>query len=165
MAEARHIDTEKLTAAERTRFCSTILRKARFLVIGAGQRGTAYASAVEREGLPATIAAIADPIQSKRILFGKKYIWKDGAPREDQDFDSWQQFLSYERARREAEATGEKVYAGVDGIILCTQDHTHKGILQAFGSLGLHVLCEKPIATTLQDCQDIYVSLGGAKGP
>ena len=165
MAKASDISAEKLTASERTRLDSAVRRKPRFLVIGAGQRGTAYASAVAREGLPAIIAAIADPIRSKRISFGKKYIRKDGATRQDQDFDSWQHFLRYEMSRREAEAAGEKVYAGVDGIILCTQDQTHKGILQAFGPLGLHVLCEKPIATTLQDCQDIYVSLGGAKSP
>ncbi|KAF7502745.1 hypothetical protein GJ744_005206 [Endocarpon pusillum] len=92
MAEA------KLTAAERTRHrCSAVRRKPRFLVIGAGQRGTGYASAVGREGLPAIIAAVADPFQSKRISFGKKYIWKDGTPREDQDFNSWEQFLRYER--------------------------------------------------------------------
>lgn len=97
--------------------------------------------------------------------FGKKYVWEDGAPRKDQAFDSWQHFLEYERNRREAEAAGEKVYAGIDGIIVCTQDHTHKEILQAFGPLKLHVLCEKPIATSLQDCQDIYVSLGGANSP
>ncbi|TVY26273.1 putative oxidoreductase [Lachnellula hyalina] len=165
MAEVRHIDAEKLTASERTRLASAVHRKPRFLIIGAGRRGTAYASAVGREKLPAIIAAVADPIRSKRTSFGKKYIWKDEAPREDQDFDSWQQFLKYERSRREAEATGEKVYAGVDGIILCTQDQTHKEILQAFGPLRLHVLCEKPIATTLRDCEDIYISLGGAKSP
>ena len=165
MAEAEHIDAEKLTTSERTRLGSAVRRRPRFLVIGAGQRGTAYASAVAREKLPAIIAAIADPIQSKRVSLGKKYIWKNGVPREDQEFDSWQHFLKYEKSRREAEAAGEKVYAGVDGIIVCTQDQTHKGILQAFGPLNLHVLCEKPIATTLQDCQDIYVSLGGAKIP
>ena len=165
MAEARHVDTEKLTASERKRLSSAVRRKPRFLVIGAGQRGTAYASAVEREDLPAIIAAVADPIRSKRSTFGKKYVWKDGTPRADQDFDSWQQFLTYESSRREAEATGEKVFAGVDGIIVCTQDQTHKAIVQAFGPLGLHVLCEKPIATNLQDCQDIYLSLGGTKSP
>ncbi|KAL8777408.1 MAG: hypothetical protein Q9194_002566 [Teloschistes cf. exilis] len=165
MTEARDIDTEKLTALERTRLYSAVRRKPRFLVIGAGQRGTAYASAVGREALPAIIAATADPIPSKRISFGKRYIWKDGTPREDQVFDSWQQFLRYERSRQETEATGEKVYAGVDGIILCTQDQTHKRILEAFAPLRLHVLCEKPIATTLKDCQEIYVSLGGAKSP
>lgn len=165
MAEARQINAEKLTASERTRSCAAVRRKPRFLVIGAGQRGTAYASAVAREALPAIITAIADPIRSKRLSFGKKYLWKDGAPREDQEFDSWQHFLEYEKSRREAEAKGEEVYAGVDGIILCTQDQTHKGILQAFGPLNLHVLCEKPIATTLQDCQDIYLSLGGARSP
>lgn len=160
------MDAEKLTASERSSLCSSARRLPRFLVIGAGQRGTAYASAVGREGLPAVIAAIADPIRPKRASFGKKYVWGDaGAPREDQDFDSWQQFLEYESRRREAEAAGDKVYAGVDGIIVCTQDKTHKEIVQAFSPLKLHVLCEKPIATTLQDCQDIYASLGGANTP
>ncbi|KAL8855004.1 MAG: hypothetical protein Q9221_000200 [Calogaya cf. arnoldii] len=165
MAEAEQTDAEKLTASERSRLSSAIHRKRRFLVVGAGQPGTAYASAVAREVLPAIITAIAEPIQSKRSSFGKQYIWKNGAPREDQNFDSWQQYLEYERSRRKAEAAGEKVYAGADGIILCTQDETHKGILEAFGELILHVLCEKPIATTLQDCEDIYISLGGAKSP
>ncbi|KAF2115508.1 streptomycin biosynthesis protein StrI [Lophiotrema nucula] len=165
MAESRKILAEKLTASERTRLYSAVHRKPLFLVIGAGQRGTAYASAVGREELPAIIAAVAEPIPSKRMSLGNKYIWKDEEPREDQEFDSWQQFLRYERSRREAEAAGEEVYAGVDGVILCTHDNTHKEILQALGPLRLHVLCEKPIATTLQDCQDIYISLGGAKAP
>ena len=166
MAAAKHISADDLTASERARLSSGSRIKPRFLIIGAGQRGTAYASAVKRETLPAIIAAIADPIQSKRVTFGKNYIWgPDGQPREDQEFDSWQQFLKYEKSRREAEAAGERVHPGVDGIILCTQDQTHKEILQAFRPLNLHVLCEKPIATSLQDCQDIYVSLGGASTP
>ncbi|KAK4659975.1 hypothetical protein QC762_0014210 [Podospora pseudocomata] len=150
-------NAEKLTASERS---SAVHRKPRFLVIGAGRRGTAYASAVRRERLSAIIAAVAEPVRSTRISFGKKYVWEDGPPREDQAFESWQHFLDYETNRREAEAAGKKVYAGIDGIIVCTQDHTHKEILQAFGPLKLHVLCEKPISTSLQDCQDIYVSLG-----
>ncbi|KAK3338616.1 streptomycin biosynthesis protein StrI [Lasiosphaeria hispida] len=109
-----------------------------FLVIGAGLRGTAYASAVRREGLLAIIAAVAEPIRSTRISFGKNYVWEGGAPREYQTFDSWQHFFYYERNRREAEAAGEKVYAGIYGIIVCTQDHAHKEILQAFGPLKLH---------------------------
>ncbi|KAK1513105.1 streptomycin biosynthesis protein StrI [Colletotrichum tamarilloi] len=155
-------DSQRLTASARRALSSAVHRKPRFLIIGAGRRGTAYASAVRRERLPAIIAAVAEPLQSTRISFGKKYVWDDGAPREDQSFDSWQDFLDYESKRRQAEASGEEVYAGIDGIIVCTQDQTHKEILQAFGPLKLHVLSEKPIATSLQDCQDIYVSLGGA---
>ncbi|UQC80350.1 uncharacterized protein CLUP02_05833 [Colletotrichum lupini] len=155
-------DSQRLTASARRALSSAVHRKPRFLIIGAGRRGTAYASAVRRERLPAIIAAVAEPVQSTRISFGKKHVWDDGAPREDQSFDSWQDFLDYESKRRRAEASGEKVYAGIDGIIVCTQDQTHKEILQAFGPLKLHVLSEEPIATSLQDCQDIYVSLGGA---
>ncbi|KAI1269140.1 streptomycin biosynthesis protein StrI [Xylariaceae sp. FL1019] len=159
------MDAGKSAVPVRESNASAVHRKPRFLVIGAGRRGTAYASAVKREGLPAIIAAIAEPIHSKRISFGKKYVYGDEAPREDQDFESWQQFLTYERGRRQAEAAGEQVLPGIDGVIVCTQDQTHKDILHAFGPLKLHVLCEKPIATTLQDCQDIYTSLGGGRTP
>ncbi|KAM7183535.1 streptomycin biosynthesis protein StrI [Naviculisporaceae sp. PSN 640] len=157
---------EKLTASERSSISTH--RLPRFLIIGAGRRGTAYASAVHKEGLPAIIAAVAEPVRSTRLSFGKKYVWglEQEQPREDQAFESWQHFLEYEKRRREAEVNGEKVYPGIDGIIVCTQDQTHKEILHAFGPLKLHVLCEKPIATTLQDCQDIYLSLlDGADRP
>ncbi|KAI0144647.1 streptomycin biosynthesis protein StrI [Xylariaceae sp. FL1272] len=68
-------------------------------------------------------------------------------------------------AGRRGTAYASAVSPGIDGVIVCTQDQTHKDILHAFGLLKLHVLCEKPIATTLQDCQDIYISLGGGKTP
>ena len=68
----------KSTASERTRLCSAVTRKLLFLVIAAGQRRAAYALAVRRERLPATIAAVVDPIRPNRISFGKKYLWKEG---------------------------------------------------------------------------------------
>ncbi|KAM7182557.1 hypothetical protein V8F33_014222 [Rhypophila sp. PSN 637] len=60
-------------------------RKPRFPVISTGRRGTAYASAVLREGLPAIIAAVAEPVQ-QHGSFGKKYVWGDGESQEDQAF-------------------------------------------------------------------------------
>ncbi|KAM7222355.1 hypothetical protein V8F06_002382 [Rhypophila decipiens] len=59
----------------------------------------------------------------------------DGESQEDQAFESWQHFLEYEKKRREAESAGEKVYPGIDGIIVCTQDRIHKEISQAFGPI------------------------------
>ena len=46
----------------------------RLLIIGAGSRGTAYASAITSVS-NAQIVAIAETVESKRIAFGEKWIW------------------------------------------------------------------------------------------
>lgn len=61
--------------------------------------------------------------------------------------------------RRERQASGEYVLPGVDGIFICTLDHTHKEIILAFAPLDLHIMSEKPLATSLQDCMDIYKTI------
>ena len=130
----------------------------RFLVIGAGSRGNAYAKGVAPLQ-NAMIAAIAEPIQSKRETFGKKYIWSNGSPRKDQTFESWQEFVLYEEKRRLDGAAGHPVVPGMDGAIICTLDHTHVEIVEALAPLGLHIMCEKPLATNLRDCHRIQLAL------
>jgi predicted dehydrogenase len=41
--------------------------------------------------------------------------------------------------------------AGMDGVIVCSETFRHKDHCLAAFQAGLHVLCEKPIATTLDD--------------
>lgn len=84
---------------------------------------------------------------------------------QDQALDSCRQFLRYERSQREAGATGEKVYAAVDGIILCTQDQTHKGIMQGAWSVGIATYYVRSRSQRLFRAVGICVSLGGAKSP
>lgn len=48
---------------------------------------------------------------------------------------------------------------GVDGVFVCTLDETHMEIITALAPLGYHIMSEKPLATTLQDCLKIYRSL------
>lgn len=131
----------------------------RLLIIGAGARGNAYAAAVTSSSTLALIASVAEPVVFKRKVFGAKYVWQSGHRQEDQEFDGWQSFLSYENKRREGAKAGEDVLPGLDGLFICTLDETHVEIITALAPLGLHVMSEKPLATTLADCLRIYRSL------
>ena len=43
----------------------------------------------------------------------------------------------------------------IDAVIVCTPDQLHKEMVLAALEAGKHVLCEKPMALTLEECQDM----------
>jgi predicted dehydrogenase len=130
----------------------------RLLIIGAGARGNAYARAVT-ESTSGVVVSVAEPVQFKREALGKKYIWRDNPRQEDQEFNGWEEYLQYELSRRERERAGERVLPGIDGVFVCTLDQQHADIVTGLAPLGLHMMSEKPLATTLDDCLRIYRSL------
>lgn len=135
----------------------------RLLIIGAGARGNAFARAVT-ESTEGSIVAVAEPARYKRESLGKKYIWGFNASSEDQSFDDWRQYVQYENDRRQKEEEGLAVAPGVDGVFVCTLDETHAEIIIALSSLALHIMSEKPLATTLNDCLRIYRALQPVQG-
>ena len=131
--------------------------KPRILIIGAGSRGNAYARAIHQSGI-GTVAAVADPIPLKRRLLGSKYIWgHDREPGFEQEFDGWQQFVTWERLRRNAPYCDR--LPGVDAVFICVLDEQHADVVTALAPFKLHIMCEKPLATSLQDCLRIYSTL------
>jgi predicted dehydrogenase len=135
----------------------------RFLIIGAGSRGNAYARSVTRttRGL---ITAVAEPEAFQRDELGKKYIWgrqRRDSPAPGEAFVSWQEWLDYEVDRREKESRGERVERGVDGVFVCTLDEMHREIVVGIAEKGIkvHVLCEKPLATSWKDCLAIWKAM------
>lgn len=134
----------------------------RFLVIGAGSRGQAYANAVQRV-TNGYVVAVAEPHAFKRAQFGKNYIWGSGSPSEGDEFESWTDFITYEKDRRKRAASGEaNVPQGVDGVFVCVLDEMHREVVVALAGLGgLHIMCEKPLATRLDDCVEMYQALRG----
>jgi predicted dehydrogenase len=42
-----------------------------------------------------------------------------------------------------------------DGVIICTENNRHRPMVEMAVSRGIHILCEKPIATTLEDARAI----------
>ena len=70
--------------------------------------------------------------------------------------------LNLSRAADLAKKYGGKAYASVqellaeadiDAVSVCTANYSHAEITIAALKAGKHVLCEKPMATTLQDCE------------
>lgn len=139
--------------------------KPRLLIIGAGSRGNAYARAVVDSNL-GQVVAIAEPIAFKRCLLGSKYIWPNQtthAP--EQEFENWADYIQYELQRRKDAAAGNpNVLPGIDGVFVCVRDQDHVHVLTAIAPLGLHVMSEKPLATTLEDCLRIQKALTPASG-
>ena len=129
-----------------------------FLIIGAGSRGNAYASALEecRSHFPCRIVAIAEPIASKREALARKCIEWSGVIHL---FDTWQEFVKKETATQKKLTSHQNVSRGIDGVFVCTLDETHVEIITALAPLGLDIMSEKPLATTLDDCLKIYRNL------
>lgn len=130
-------------------------RPVRFIVLGAGSRGTAYGQAVTT-ATTGHIHAVAELHPFKRREFGRNFIWGDGKPQDGQEFEDWREWVKWEVKRRNGSNTAE----GVDGVFICTLDDQHIEILHAVSQFkDLHILCEKPLALSLQDCLSVYHSL------
>lgn len=56
---------------------------------------------------------------------------------------------------RAAESYDALLDSGIDVVVICTPDHLHTDYAIAALEKGLHVLCEKPLATTVEDLQAI----------
>ncbi|EZF29449.1 NAD binding Rossmann fold oxidoreductase [Trichophyton interdigitale] len=123
----------------------------RFLVVGAGQRGTAYGKAVTN-ATDGIIYAVAEPNDETRQRFGRKYVWGEKQPVTGQEFKDWKSWLDWEKDRRsKLDGSSSSTDIGVDGVFICTLDDSHLEIVQAIAPLNLHIMCEKPLALSLKD--------------
>jgi predicted dehydrogenase len=138
--------------------------KPQLLIIGAGSRGQAYARAAIDSGL-AVVSYVAEPNAQKRRSFGAKYIWGSDNPKPDAEYSSWQDFIVAETRRRQTrvEIQGNQDQlqddCEIDAVFVCVPDRQHVDVLLAFATLNVHIMSEKPLATTLQDCLAIQYSL------
>jgi len=141
----------RMAAPERPPFSAS---PPRLLIIGAGNRGIAYAKAIA-SSTNGICVGIAEPVAKVRHWFGREFIWGQEGPSEGQDFADWRDFVTWEEERRRKTAAGEKLVDGVDGIFICVQDQMHKEVILGLAPLGIHIMCEKPLATSLEDCVEI----------
>lgn len=129
-----------------------------FLIIGAGSRGNAYAGALTQcaSDIPIRIGGIVEPVASKRKAFVQKYV-PDGET--GQIFSAWQDYVRFERCRQDQVLHKEDAGPAMDGVFVCVLDEMHAEVIIALAPLGLNIMSEKPLATTLSDCLKIYRSL------
>ncbi|WP_425145223.1 Gfo/Idh/MocA family protein [Deinococcus sp.] len=116
---------------------------ARLLVIGAGNRGDAYADYARRHPAEAQIAGVAEHQPVRRERFAQRHalpperVWHD-----------WRDLLSLPRQ--------------ADAAVISTQDHQHVEPALALAAQGYHILLEKPMAPTLQGCLQIVAAAEAA---
>ncbi|KAH8827260.1 hypothetical protein DL96DRAFT_1529208 [Flagelloscypha sp. PMI_526] len=107
-------------------------------IVGCGSRGKNYAAYCQAFPDEATVIAIAEPRPNTRIQFAEKYKVEPSLV-----FEDWKDL-------RSASVQAGKPIA--DAVIIAVQDHMHCEVTLAFVELGYHILCEKPMATTMEDC-------------
>lgn len=96
----------------------------------AHHHGEAYISNVRRmDGVELIGVADDDPMRGQTIAAQNKAYY----------------FHSYE----------ELLDVKPDGVIICTENNRHRPLVEMAASRGIHVLCEKPIGTTLEDARAI----------
>lgn len=60
-------------------------------------------------------------------------------------------------------SSAELAKAGLDAVIVASPNHTHRAVLEPLFDAGLNILCEKPIATTIDDSR--WIVERAAKSP
>ncbi|XP_007443967.1 uncharacterized protein LOC103047969 [Python bivittatus] len=111
-------------------------RRITVLVIGAGNRGKNYSAYALHYPERMKVIGVAEP----RELAQKKF--QDAHKiREENVFDDWV-----------AAAEREKF---ADAVIITTPDRLHKAPAVAFAQKGYHILLEKPMAVTAEDCKEV----------
>lgn len=111
----------------------TMKEPVRLLVVGAGNRGQCHAKYTEHFPERAVVVGVAEPRAFQRNLMRETY----SIP-EAQVFSDWR------------EAARAPKFA--DAVVVTTQDHDHCEPAVAFADLGYHILLEKPMAVTEDDC-------------
>ncbi|KAK8850686.1 hypothetical protein IAR55_004606 [Kwoniella newhampshirensis] len=103
------------------------------IVVGAGMRGKVYATyALEYPHL-IKITAVADP-----SIFRRKQMAKAHGIPQDMMYERWEDVVKSGKV--------------ADAVIIGLQDALHASAVAAFAKWGYHILCEKPMATSIADC-------------
>jgi predicted dehydrogenase len=103
----------------------------RYAIVGAGQRGAGYARWVARHGDRAQVVAVAEPRAHQR----ESLVRQHGV---EHVFASWQDLVAAPRL--------------ADAAIVSTQDAEHVEPVVALARKGYHLLVEKPLAPTADEC-------------
>ncbi|GAB3445816.1 Gfo/Idh/MocA family oxidoreductase [Actinophytocola sediminis] len=111
-------------------------RPVTYAVVGAGQRGAGYAEWIAARPRLARVVAVAEPRDHQRAELARRH----GVPPE-RAFRSWQELAAAPRL--------------ADAAIVATQDSDHVGPAITLADNGYHLVVEKPLAPTEQECTEL----------
>lgn len=113
-------------------------------ICGAGQRGVIYAEYALLYPEQAKVVAVADPNPYRRKTLAKAH----SIPPEHQ-YDGFESLIAAGRV--------------ADAVVIGTLDQTHAQLVRSFAQQGYHILCEKPMSTSIADCVDMVRHVESAK--
>ncbi|OLF11100.1 oxidoreductase [Actinophytocola xinjiangensis] len=111
-------------------------RPVTYAVVGAGDRGTGYANWIAGHPERARVVAVAEPRDLQRTELARRH---DIPP--ERAFRSWQELAAAPRL--------------ADAAIVATQDSDHVGPAITLADNGYHLVVEKPLAPTEQECAEL----------
>ena len=112
------------------------MKRLKVILIGAGNRGVAYAENIKLHPEKYEVVGVADPIEKRRDDMKNKFGLSDEAC-----FETWEEMLGPEKF--------------ADVAIITTQDNGHYEPAMKAIELGYNLLLEKPVAQTVEECIDI----------
>lgn len=111
--------------------------KVSFIVVGAGCRGNNYSEYAKKFPDLCEAVAVCELDEIRRNKFGDEY----NIPMERR-FKDWREIIDMPKL--------------ADAALVCTQDAQHKEPAIALADKGYHLMLEKPMAPSPEDCQEIY---------
>lgn len=109
------------------------------VVLGTGSRGSVYAGYAKEHPEQLQIIAVADPREDRRNMLADKLNLSESAR-----FASWQALLAHPRM--------------ADCAFVCTLDDDHTEPAIKAMELGYHLLLEKPMSNTEEECRAIVAA-------
>ena len=106
----------------------------RVIIVGAGNRGQTYANYIKRNPKLGKVEGVAEP----RPHYREKIVQVHNIP-EQNIYSDWKEIVTRDKF--------------ADAVIIATQDHMHTEPAIAFANKGYHILLEKPMATTENECR------------
>jgi predicted dehydrogenase len=95
------------------------------------------------------VVAIAEPRPQTRALFANRYGVDDSLV-----FETWEQF--YKASAESIQMTGKRL---TDAVIIAVHDHMHAELVVTFAAQGYDILCEKPMAASIEHCLQIEAAV------
>lgn len=116
----------------------------RVITIGAGNRGSTYSAYATTHPELMQVAGVAEPVKERRERFRTTY----KIP-QNRCFTTWEDVF--------------KVPKFADAVIVATPDQLHFGPTMKALEMGYHILLEKPISPSLEECLQIQKKAAKAK--
>ncbi|KAF8826590.1 hypothetical protein HHX47_DHR5000205 [Lentinula edodes] len=121
------------------------------IVVGCGQRGKAYGKyALQSDACQ--VVAIAEPRPQTRKMYAEQHKVDPTLV-----FGTWKDL--HAASADTINTVGKRL---ADAVLIAVQDHMHVEVALAFAEQGYHILCEKPMATTMEDCIRIEEAINRA---